>query len=91
MIKEALKVLIKEQLLAEGKHWRFHMMKQPNLVYKEKTVQVDSVSHIKLLKNTLEHLEALKKTYAAGSANRHIIAQTCTRIKRLLAKLEKKD
>ena len=57
--------------------------------YKEKTVKFDSGSHLKLLKSTLEHLLSLRDAYANGSATRHIISQTCTRLKRLINKLEK--
>ena len=55
----------------------------------EKTVKFDSGSHLKLLKSTLEHLLALRDAYAGGSATRHVISQTCSRLKRLIARLEK--
>jgi hypothetical protein len=84
-IKQAIKASI---LIAEARRWSYHMARKPELQYKERTVQFDSSSHLKLLKSTLEHLVALRNAYAAGSANRHVISQTCTRIKRLIAKLE---
>ena len=65
------------------------MVKKPNLLYKEKTVKFDSNSHLKLLKSTLEHLLSLKDAYTNGSATKHIISQTCSRLKRLIARLEK--
>ena len=59
-----------------------------NFLYKEKNVSIDSTKHIGLLKNTIQHLQALKSAYAVGSARRHIISQTCSRLNRLVKKLE---
>lgn len=87
--EETIKTIIKARLLEEARKWSFHMVKKPNLLYKEKSVQFDSDSHLKLLKNTLEHLLALKGAYANGSATKHIISQTCNRLKRLICRLEK--
>jgi len=64
------------------------MIRKPGFLYKEKNVSIDSVKHINLLKNTVEHLQALKSAYAVGSAMRHIISQTCSRLNRLVKKLE---
>lgn len=91
MDSDDLKTYIKARLLLEEgkKRWNFHMVRNPNMVYKEKTMQFDSTSHHNLLKKTLDHLLALRDAYAAGSATRHIISQTCTRLKRLINKLEK--
>jgi hypothetical protein len=88
-----IKTYVKARLLLEEskkkKRWNFHMVKNPNMVYKEKTMQFDSTVHHGLLKKTLEHLLALRDAYASGSATRHVISQTCTRLKRLINKLEK--
>jgi hypothetical protein len=64
------------------------MVRKPDFLYKEKNVSIDSAKHINLLKNTVEHLRALRSAYAAGSAMRHIISQTCSRLNRLVKKLE---
>ena len=64
------------------------MIRKPDFLYKEKSVKIESGKHISLLKNTVAHLEALKTAYTAGSAMRHIIAQTCSRLKRLIKRLE---
>lgn len=89
----AIKDIIKAGLLVEAakakKTWRVHMIRKPDFVYKEKTVKVDSDRHLDMLHNTLEHLESLKGAYAAGSATRHVISQACTRLKRLINRLEK--
>lgn len=91
----AIKDIIKAGLIAEAiktkKTWRAHLIRKPDFVYKDKTVKVDSERHLSLLRNTLEHLESLKGAYANSSANRHIISQTCTRLKRLLKRLEKNN
>lgn len=87
--EEFIKAFIKAQILKESRKWTYHMVKKPNLLYKEKTVKFDSDSHLKLLKRTLKHLLALRNAYAGGSATRHIISQTCSRLKRLIARLEK--
>lgn len=87
--KEALKEIILESLFIENKGWRFHNLRRPKLVYKEKQVKVDSDRHRTMLERTLAHLIALRDIYPVGSANRHIISQSCTRIKRLLNKIEK--
>lgn len=55
----------------------------------EKTVGIETKKHYNMLCKTLMHLEALKSVYARGSANRHILSQTCSRLKRLIARLEK--
>jgi hypothetical protein len=86
--KEDLKDLILESILAERKSIKYHMVRKPNLVYKEKSVHIDSSKHVSLLKNTIQHLEALRSAYAPSSAMRHIISQACSRLKRLLNKLE---
>lgn len=86
--EEVIKTIIKARLLEESRKWSYRMVKKPNLLYKEKTVKFDSGSHLKLLKNTLEHLLGLRDAYAGGSATRHIISQTCTRLKRLITRLE---
>lgn len=88
-LKEALQEIIFEALLEESKVIRFHGIRKPELTYKEKQVNVDSNKHLNMLKRTLDHLVALRSVYPTGSANRHIISQACTRIKRLINKLEK--
>jgi hypothetical protein len=87
--EDLIKTFIKARILEESRKWSYHMLKKPNLLYKEKTVKFDSGSHLKLLKSTLEHLLALRDAYAGGSATRHVISQTCSRLKRLIARLEK--
>ena len=92
--EQAIKDIIIAGLLVEAakkakKTWRVHMIRKPDFVYKEKTVKVDSDRHLDMLHNTLEHLESLKGAYASGSATRHVISQTCTRLKRLINRLEK--
>lgn len=89
LLKETIKTIVKARILEESRKWSYHMVKKPNLLYKEKTVKFDSNSHLKLLKSTLEHLLGLRDAYAGGSATRHVISQTCTRLKRLIARLEK--
>lgn len=64
------------------------MVRKPDFIYKEKNVSIDSTRHINLLKKTVEHLRALKSAYTVGSAMRHIISQTCSRLNRLVKKLE---
>jgi hypothetical protein len=86
--KAVIKAIIKAVILTESKRWSYHMVRKPELLYKEKTVQFDSGSHLSLLRNTLLHLISLRNAYASGSATRHIISQTCTRLKRLINKLE---
>lgn len=49
---------------------------------------MNSKKHLKMLKQTLQHLNALKKAYPQGSATRHVLTQACNRIKRLVSKLE---
>lgn len=88
-IKEALHEIIFETLLEEGKGMRFHYIRKPSVVYKEKQVKIDSNKHREMLERTLAHLIALRDVYPTGSANRHIISQACTRIKRLVIKLQK--
>ena len=87
--EKTIKAIVKARILEEAKKWSFHMVKKPNFSYKEKTMVFDSNSHLKLLRNTLEHLLALKSAYSNGSATKHIISQTCSRLKRLIARLEK--
>lgn len=77
-----------ESILTESKKWKYHMIRKPDFLYKEKNVLIDSAKHINLLKKTIEHLHALKSAYAIGSAMRHIVSQTCTRLNRLVKKLE---
>ncbi|TXH09560.1 MAG: hypothetical protein E6R04_07570 [Spirochaetes bacterium] len=60
-----------------------------DFVYGDKTVGVETKKHYDMLCKTLMHLEALKSVYERGSANRHILSQTCSRLKRLIARLEK--
>ncbi len=100
--EEALKELITEvshvrELLFEARSktkkpsWRFHhSVRKPELVYREKPVEVQSDKHLQLLRQTLEHLEALRDVYQPSSANRHILSQAIGRIKRLVNRLEKK-
>ena len=87
--EELIKTFVKARILEESRKWTYHMVKKPNLLYKKKTVKFDSGSHLNLLKNTLEHLLSLRDAYAGGSATRHVISQTCSRLKRLIARLEK--
>jgi hypothetical protein len=86
-----LQQIIKETVLTEAKKksYKFHMVKKPNFLYKEKQISIDSVKHISLLKKTVDHLEGLKTAYATGSAMRHIVSQTCSRLKRLIKRLER--
>jgi hypothetical protein len=86
--EDSLKQIITESILAESKKWKYHMIRKPDFLYKEKNVSIDSTKHIGLLKNTIQHLQALKSAYAVGSAMRHIISQTCSRLNRLVKKLE---
>ena len=67
---------------------RYHMVRKPDFSYREKSVQFSSEKHINLLKNTIEHLEALRSAYNPSSAMRHVISQACSRLRRLLNKLE---
>lgn len=62
---------------------------EESFVYGDKTVGVETKKHYEMLCKTLMHLEALKSVYPRGSANRHILSQTCSRLKRLIARLEK--
>lgn len=87
-IEDSIKKIIVDSILTESKKWKYHMVRKPDFLYKEKNVSIDSTKHIKLLKKTVEHLHALKSAYAIGSAMRHIISQTCTRLNRLVKKLE---
>lgn len=90
-LEQALKDIITTSLLTERKKksWQFRAIRKPDFQYREKTVKLDSSNHLEMLKKTLEHLEALKDIYHTGSANRHVISQACTRIKRLVKRLEK--
>jgi hypothetical protein len=85
-LKEAIKDIVAETLLEEGKRWKF---RKPHISYKEKPVKVDGVRHHKMLLRTIAHLEALRDGYPAGSATRLVISQTCSRLKRLVKQLEK--
>lgn len=87
-LKEDLKDIILTSLLTERKSWKFRAIKKPHLQYREKSVKIDSNGHLNMLKRTLGHLEGLRDVYHTGSANRHIISQTCSRLKRLIKRLE---
>lgn len=87
--KKALQDLIIYSLLEESKAWRFRTFRKPALVYKDKELDIESAKHLAMLKQTLEHLIALRAIYPSGSANRHVISQACSRLKRLINKLEK--
>jgi hypothetical protein len=87
-IEDSIRQIIVYSILTESKKWKYHMVRKPDFLYKEKNVSIDSAKHINLLKNTVEHLRALRSAYAAGSAMRHIISQTCSRLNRLVKKLE---
>lgn len=85
-LKEAIRDIVTETLLEEGKRWKF---RNPHISYKEKSVKVDGVRHHKMLLRTIAHLEALRDGYPTGSATRLVISQTCSRLKRLVKQLEK--
>lgn len=71
--------------------WSFHRGKKPHITYRDRQVKFDSDTHLKLLHGSLEHLLALRDAYPPGSANRHVMSQVCTRLKRLIKSLEKND
>lgn len=86
--RKELRAFIKESILVERRRIKYRMVRKPDFLYKERSVQIDSEKHISLLKNTIEHLEALRSSYSSGSAMRHVISQASSRLKRLLKKLE---
>jgi hypothetical protein len=86
-----LPVLLREVLglavVSESRTWNFRQS-HLNMDSRAKPVRIDSARHKRLLKQTIDHLMALKNAYPNGSANRHVISQACTRLKRVLARFE---
>lgn len=56
-----------------------------------KRVNLSSRGHISQLKKTIEHLEHLKTVFKAGSANRMVVTQACSKLRLLLRRLESKN
>lgn len=71
-----------EQFLADFDPSKFNQ--EP----KTQKVMVNSRQHISQLKKTIAHLEQLKTVFKAGSANRMVVSQTCSKLKHLLRRLE---
>lgn len=72
-----------EQFLADFDPSKFNQ--EP----KTQKVKVGSRQHISQLKRTIAHLEQLKTVFKAGSANRMVVSQACSKLKHLLRKLDK--
>lgn len=85
--KQLIKAVLRTVMLNEGRSWSFSnhsKVEDPAL----KLVAINSTQHLKMLRKTLKHLEALKRIYPKDSATRHVLTQACVRIKRLINKLE---
>lgn len=87
--RQLIKAVLRTVMLNEGRSWSFSatnrsQAEDPAL----KLVAINSSQHLKMLRKTLKHLEALKRIYPKDSATRHVLTQACVRIKRLINKLE---
>lgn len=58
-----------------------------NVTVNGKEVPFGAREHIVDLKRVLIGLEKLKSCYAKGTANRHVYANSCTKLRRLIKKL----
>jgi hypothetical protein len=51
-----------------------------------KEVEFGSAEHIRILKGVLHVLQGLRDCYQTGSANRHVYASACHKLRKLIAK-----
>jgi hypothetical protein len=96
--QQLIESVIKTVVLEEARSWSFGRSLASNIDNQAQSaapnnsdmqlVTMNSKKHLKMLKQTLQHLNALKKAYPQGSATRHVLTQACNRIKRLVSKLE---
>jgi len=64
-----------------------------NIKYRLGTKELDfgSPEHVRILKGILHGLQNLRDCYRIGSANRHVYAATCGKLRRLIKKFSPEE
>lgn len=81
LIENVVQDTLEETFVTEG------LKPKVNVTINGKQVNFGSRAHIMDLKRVLMGLERLKDCYAKGTANRHVYANSCTKLRRLIKKL----
>ena len=81
LVEAVIHEAVEEALVTEG------LKPKINVTVNGKEVAFGSRDHIMDLRRVLIGLEKLKSCYAKGTANRHVYANSCTKLRRLLKKL----
>lgn len=81
LIESMIHEAVQDNLVTEG------LKPKINVKINGKEVPFGAREHIVNLRRVLMGLEALKNCYAKGTANRHVYANSCTKLRRLIKKL----
>src|SRR5574337_534368 len=81
LVESVIEEAVQDSLVMEGLQPKMHVR------INGKEVSFGSREHIMDLRRVLMGLEALKNCYAKGTANRHVYANSCTKLRRLIKRL----
>lgn len=78
--KALIESLVKEALLLES------VKEGVRFKFGGKEMDFGSTDHIRVLKGLLHGMQSLRDCYQVGSANRHVYASACHKLRKLIAK-----